>query len=75
MAAEPELPDYGALQVELAQLQTRFDELDRRHSRLEDRLVAFPNEFHRAQERVMADELVRIRGLMHRIEAQLINAR
>lgn len=75
MAAEPELPDYGELRAELNALRARHDDLDRRHARLQDRLAAFPNEFHQAQERVMASELDRLRGLMHRVEAQLFTLR
>jgi len=75
MAADPEIPDPGELRVELEALRTRFDELDRRHARLQDRLAAFPNEFHQAQERVMVAELNRLRGLILRVEAQLLTLR
>ena len=75
MAAEPDLPDYGELRVELDALRRRHDELDRRHARLQDRLVAFPNEFHQAQEQVMAAELERLRRLVLRVEAQLLTLR
>jgi hypothetical protein len=71
MAAAPELPDFGALALELIQLEHRANDLRRQHTRIVDRLATFPNEFTAAKERELAAELRELIGRMRRIEAQL----
>ncbi|HZU20491.1 MAG TPA: hypothetical protein VE982_04665 [Gaiellaceae bacterium] len=72
MAADPDLPDLDALAIELVELRRRRAELSRRHDRLQDRLAIFPNEFQRAQERAMADDLAALTTRIDQLEAQLL---
>ena len=75
MAADPDLPDLDELALELARLHHTCEELDRRHARLQDRLAAFPNEFHRAQEQLLAAELTAMRARRTQLEVQLLPLR
>lgn len=43
--------------------------------RLQDRLTAFPNEFHRAQEQLLAAELAAAQARRTQLEAQLLPLR
>ncbi|MGZ4290033.1 MAG: hypothetical protein ACXVRJ_05000 [Gaiellaceae bacterium] len=72
MAAAPELPDLDALTLERVQLQRQLRDLDRQQARLEDRIVAFPNEVSAAQARRLAAEIKAVADRIDEIDATLI---
>jgi hypothetical protein len=52
-----DLPEVDPLELELVQLGRRCDDLRRRHERVKERVLAFPSEHGRAEERAIASRL------------------
>jgi hypothetical protein len=75
MAADPELPDFHDLQLELIRLERAEADTARRHAIVSERHGAFPSDFTRAQERQLAANLAAIRGRIEVRQAQLLPIR
>ena len=71
MAVE-RLPDLDSLSSELAHLQHRQADLLRRHDRLTERMLAFPNDFGLAWARSLAAEIEEMAVRITAVEAQLL---
>jgi hypothetical protein len=75
MAADPELPDFHELQIELIRLERAEADMSRRHDVVSERLAAFPSDFTRAQERELAANLAALRSRIEHRNAQLLPIR
>jgi hypothetical protein len=73
--ATDDLPDLDALAVELVQLKRRQQDLLRLHDRLTEQLMAFPNEFRRAQAARVDEEIREMSERIESLEAQLLPLR
>ena len=70
MAIE-QLPDLGALGVELEELERREPEISASRARLHERLAVFPSEFGQRQERAVSTERQAIHKRINELRAQL----
>ena len=73
--ATDELPDLDSLAAELVHLKHRQRDLLRLHDKLTEQLMAFPNEFRRAQATRVADEIEAIDDRRAWLEAQILPLR
>ena len=75
MAAARDLPDLGALLLELGTLEQRERELSSLRGRLHLRLDAFPNEVTKRQERQLSYERRDVHRRIDALRAQLASIR
>ena len=57
--------------VELVQLRRRYDDVERRHAQVHERVLAFPTAHGVAEERALESQLLSLSATMRLLEANL----